>query len=271
VGAAAGFSEEQALRYIRQVTVREVSAVGQERLMASSAVVVGAGGLGSPALLYLAAAGVGRVGVIDSDVVDLTNLQRQIAHRTADVGRNKAESAAEAARALNPTVEVVAVAERVTASNVLDLLAGYDVVLDCTDNFAARYAVNDACVLLGTPLVTASVMRFYGQLTTVKPRVGPCLRCLVPVAPEPGTFPSCAQTGIIGPVAGALGSLQAVEALKVLLGLPDTLVGRMFVLDTLTFDARVLDVERDPGCAVCGEAPTILAPVDVGETCEGSR
>lgn len=266
-----GFTDEQALRYVRQVTVGEVGAAGQERLLGSSAVIVGAGGLGSPALLYLAAAGVGRIGVIDSDAVDLTNLQRQIAHRTADIGRNKAESATEAARALNPTVEVVPIAERLAAASALDLLSGYDVVLDCTDNFSTRYVVNDACVLLGVPLVSASIMRFYGQLMTVAPRTGPCLRCLLPEPPVAGSVPTCAQTGVIGPVAGTLGSLQAVEAIKVLLGLPGTLAGRLFVLDALTFDAQVLEIERDTGCAVCGDAPTILAPFDVGDTCEGSR
>jgi adenylyltransferase/sulfurtransferase len=267
----AGFTDEQAMRYARQVTVREVGAVGQERLLGSSAVIVGAGGLGCPALLYLAAAGVGRVAVIDPDVVDLTNLQRQIAHRTADIGRNKAESAADAARALNPTVEVVAVPTRLEAGNALELLRDYDVVLDCTDNFAARYVVNDTCVIGGLPLVTASIMRFYGQLTTVAPRSGPCLRCLLPEPPRPGEVPTCAQTGVIGPVAGALGSLQAVEAIKVLLGQPGTLVGRVFVLDTLSFDVEVLAIERDPGCPVCGDAPSILAPVDMGETCEGQH
>lgn len=242
--------------------------VGQERLFDASAVIVGAGGLGCPALLYLAAAGVGRIAVIDSDVVDLTNLQRQIAHRTSDVGRNKAVSAAEAALEINPTVEVVPIAERLTADNALDLLSGYEVVLDCTDNFSTRYVVNDASVILGTPLVTASIMRFYGQLTTVVPHVGPCLRCLIPDPPRPGSVPSCAQTGVIGPVAGAMGSLQAVEALKVMLRLPDTLDGRMLVLDTLTFDTQVLDIERNPECAVCGDAPTITVPVDIADTCD---
>ena len=265
----AGFTDEQALRYVRQVTVREVGAVGQERLLGSSAVIVGAGGLGPPALLYLAAAGVGRIAVIDSDTVDLTNLQRQIAHRTEDVGHNKAKSAAETARALNPTVEIGPYPDRLTAGNAIELLSGFDVILDCTDNFSTRYVVNDAAVILGTPLVTASIMRFYGQLTTVMPRVGPCLRCLVPEPPAPGSVPTCAQTGVIGPVAGALGSLQAVEAIKVLLGLEGTLVGRLFVLDALSFDPQVLEIERDPGCAVCGDSPTILTPVDAGETCEG--
>lgn len=262
-----GFTDEQALRYVRQVTVREIGAVGQERLLGSSALIVGAGGLGSPALLYLAAAGVGRIGVVDSDELDLTNLQRQIAHRTDDLGRNKAESAAEAARALNPTVTLESLPMRLDAANVLDLLRPYDVVLDCTDNFAARYLVNDAAVILGTPLVTASVMRFHGQLRTVVPRVGPCLRCLMPTPPAPGEVPTCAVSGIIGPVAGALGALQAVEAIKVLLGLEGTLVGRMFALDALTFEVQVLDVERNPGCPVCGDAPTIRTPQGIVEAC----
>jgi molybdopterin/thiamine biosynthesis adenylyltransferase len=266
-----GLTDEQVMRYIRQVTVPEVGVVGQERLLDSSAVIVGAGGLGSPALLYLAAAGVGRIGVIDSDVVDLTNLQRQIAHRTADLGRNKAESAAESARALNPTVEIVPEPVRLDASNALALLGGYDVVLDCTDNFVARYVINDASVILGTPLVTASVMRFYGQLTTVMPRVGACLRCVLPEPPKPGEVPTCAQTGVIGPLVGALGSLQAVEAIKVLLGKPGTLVGRMFVLDALAFDSEVLEIERDVRCPVCGDEPTITAPVEVGGTCGGQH
>jgi len=266
-----GFSDDEALRYLRQITVREIGAVGQERLLASSALVVGAGGLGSPALLYLAAAGVGRIGIVDSDMLDLTNLQRQIAHRTADLGRNKAISAADTARGLNPTVTIEPFAVRIEAANALDLIGGYDVVLDCTDNFAARYVVNDAAVIAGRPLVTASVMRFQGQMRTVLPRVGPCLRCLIPDPPAPGQIPTCAQTGIIGPLAGAMGALQAVEAIKVLLGLDGTLVGRMFALDALSFEPQLLEIERDPACPVCGDAPTILQPVDIGDTCEGER
>jgi adenylyltransferase/sulfurtransferase len=262
-----GFTDEQALRYVRQVTVREIGAVGQERLLGSSALIVGAGGLGSPALLYLAAAGVGRIGVVDSDELDMTNLQRQIAHRTSDLGRNKAKSAVEAARALNPSIELQAFPVRVSAANVLDLIRPFDVVLDCTDNFSTRYLVNDAAVILGTPLVSASVMRFHGQLRTVRPRLGPCLRCLMPVPPAPGEVPTCAQSGILGPVAGALGALQAVEAIKVLLELEGTLVGRMFALDALAFESQVLDIERDPACPVCGDAPTIVSPQDVAEAC----
>lgn len=251
-------TQDEPLRYLRQITIPEIGMAGQAQLGASSALVVGAGGLGSPALLYLAGAGVGRLGIVDSDAVDVTNLQRQIAHRTADVGRNKAASAAEAARALNPLIAVEEHGVRIDRANALDVLRGFDVVLDCVDNFEARYAINDAAVILGIPLVSASVMRFEGQLRTVAPGVGPCLRCLMPVAPEPGQVPTCAQTGIVGPLAGAFGAMQAIEAIKVLLGLPGTLVGRMFVLDSLSFEPQVLEIERDPGCPVCGDAPTIL-------------
>jgi molybdopterin/thiamine biosynthesis adenylyltransferase len=263
----AGFTDEQALRYARQINIPQVGAAGQERLLSSSALVVGAGGLGSPALLYLAAAGVGRIGVADADPVDLTNLQRQIAHGVEDIGRNKARSARDAMLAIDPGLDVVAFEERLTAANALDVLHGFDVVLDCTDNFPTRYLLNDACVLSGTPLVTAAVLRFYGQLTTVVPHDGPCMRCTLPEPPAPGSVPSCAQAGILGPVAGALGCLAAVEAIKVLLGLPDTLKGRLFVLDALAFEPSVMEIARDPGCPVCGERPTITALVDYEPSC----
>lgn len=263
----AGFTDEQALRYARQINIPQVGAAGQERLLSSSALVVGAGGLGSPALLYLAAAGVGRIGVADADPVDLTNLQRQIAHGVDDIGRNKARSARDAMLAIDPGLDVVAFEERLTAANALDVLRGFDVVLDCTDNFPTRYLLNDACVLSGTPLVTAAVLRFYGQLTTVVPHDGPCMRCALPEPPAPGSVPSCAQAGILGPVAGALGCLAAVEAIKVLLGLPDTLKGRLFVLDALAFEPSVMEIARDPDCPVCGERPTITTLVDYEPSC----
>lgn len=259
--------DEGSLRYLRQVTVREIGVVGQERLLHSSAVIVGAGGLGSPALLYLAAAGVGHIAVVDSDDLDITNLQRQIAHRTADLGTNKAGSAARTASELNPTVRIEALDARIDASNALELLRPYDIVLDCLDNFSARYVLNDSAVILDKPLVSASVMRFQGQLRTVIPRKGPCLRCLMPVPPTPGQVPTCAQSGIVGPVAGALGCLQAAEAIKVLLGLDGTLVTRMLALDVLSFECETLEIDRDPACPVCGEAPSILEPVDIPEAC----
>jgi len=263
----AGFTDEQALRYARQINIPDVGVAGQERLLSSSALVVGAGGLGSPALLYLTAAGVGRIGVVDADPVDLTNLQRQIAHGTADIGRGKAESARDAMHAIDPGIVVATYGERLTAANALQTIRRYDVVLDCTDNFPTRYLINDACVLLGTTLVTAAVIRFHGQLTTVRPHQGPCMRCLLPEPPAPGSVPSCAQAGVLGPVAGAMGCLQAVEAIKVLLGLPDTLVGRLFVLDALAFAPSIMEIERDPDCPVCGATPRITGLTDFEASC----
>ncbi len=261
------FSDDQVLRYARQITIPEIGVDGQERLLRSAAVVVGAGGLGSPALLYLAAAGVGRITVIDSDPVDLTNLQRQIAHATADIGRNKAASAADAMRAINPEVEVVAWEQRLEAANAVELLGGHGVVLDCTDNFTTRYLINDAAVMLDATLVTAAISRFYGQIMTIVPHRGPCYRCMFPEPPVAGSVPTCAQTGILGPVPGVMGSLQALEALKVLLGLDGTLEGRLFALDTRAFDVQLLEVRRDPGCPVCGELPTITVLEDIPGTC----
>jgi len=262
-----GFTDEAALRYARQINIPEIGVTGQERLLASSALVVGAGGLGSPALLYLTAAGVGRIGVVDPERVELTNLQRQIAHRASDVGRNKAESARDAMRAIDPDVEVTVFTDRLVAANALEVLRGWDVVLDCTDNFPARYLLNDACVMLGTTLVTAAVLRFFGQITTVVPRVGPCLRCVMPEPPAPGSVPTCAQAGIVGPVAGVFRCTQAIEAMKVLLGLPGILVGRTQVLDALTFETSVMEVARSASCPVCGDAPRITSLADLPGSC----
>jgi molybdopterin/thiamine biosynthesis adenylyltransferase len=261
------FTDEQALRYARQTNIPDVGVVGQERLLASSALVVGAGGLGSAAILYLAAAGVGRLGIADSEVVEMTNLQRQIAHGVADLGRNKAVSAAESVARIDPAIDVAVVEDRIVAANALATIEGWDVVLDCTDNFPARYLVNDACVMTGTTLVTAAVLRFYGQVMTVVPRRGPCMRCLLPDVPEPGTVPTCARAGILGPVAGAFGCLEAIEALKVLLGLDGTLEGRLLAIDSRTFEVEVLEAERDPGCPVCGDVPTIVELADAPGTC----
>jgi molybdopterin/thiamine biosynthesis adenylyltransferase len=260
-------TDDQVVRYARQITIPEIGVAGQERLLAASAVVVGAGGLGSPALLYLAGAGVGRITVIDSELVELTNLHRQISHTSADIGRNKAVSAAEKMRAINPDVEVVASSERLVAGSALQLLGGHGVVLDCTDNFATRYLINDACVLMGSTLVTAAISRFYGQVMTIVPRRGPCYRCMFPEPPAAGSVPTCAQTGILGPVPGAMGSLQALEALKVLLGLDGTLEGRLLAIDTRDFDVELLDVARDPACPVCGDVPSITTLVDIPGTC----
>lgn len=249
-------TEADIIRYGRQIIVPEVGGVGQERLLASHVVVVGAGGLGSPSLLYLAAAGVGHITVIDGDEVDETNLQRQIAHTTADLGVNKAESAAATMLAINPGIEVTVVPERVNAENIGALIADADLVLDGSDNFATRYLINDACVLAGKSLVEAAILRFHGQLFTIVPGVGPCYRCLFPAQPEPGSVPSCSQAGILGPVAGVMGSLQAAEALKLLLG-TETLTGRALFVDILSMDMRTMEVPRDTECPVCGDNPTI--------------
>jgi adenylyltransferase/sulfurtransferase len=246
-------SEEQVQRYSRHILLREVGGAGQERLLASSAVLVGAGGLGCPAGLYLAAAGVGRIGVIDSDAVDLTNLQRQIAHGTADVGRPKVESFREALGTLNPDVAVEAHGLRLTEENADGLLAGYDVVLDGSDNFETRYLVNDACRRTGRVLVSGAILRFEGQLTVFRPEPGrPCYRCLFPEPPGPDTAPKCSEAGVLGAVAGVVGTGMAVEALKVLLGVGEPLVGRLQVHDALQAGIRTVRYGPDPACELCG-------------------
>lgn len=246
-------------RYGRQIIVPGVGGEGQERLKNGSVLAVGAGGLGSPSLLYLAAAGVGRIGIIDADVVDVTNLQRQVAHTTADLGRNKAESAAETLRAINPLIEVVTYTERLDADNAPGILGGYAVIMDGTDNFPTRYLINDACVLLRKPLVTAAILRYSGQVTVVLPGKTACYRCLFPEPPSPGSVPSCSQAGILGPVAGVMGSIQALEAIKLLLGTLDTLAGRFVAFDFVSLESQVMELHRNESCAVCGNSPTITS------------
>lgn len=260
-------SEDQILRYSRQIIVPEVGGAGQEKLLGSSVIAVGGGGLGSPSLLYLAAAGVGRIGVVDADAVDLTNLQRQIAHTAEDVGVNKAASAAATMRAINPDIEVVTYEERLTSANALEILGGYDVIIDGTDNFPTRYLINDAAVMLGTPLVSAAILKWQGQIMTIVPGEGPCYRCLFPEPPPAGSVPNCSQAGILGPVAGVLGSLQAVEVLKLLLGIETTLKGRTFMIDLLSLEARDLPIAKSAACPVCGEAPAITELLDYEQTC----
>lgn len=254
----AELTEDEIARYGRQIIVPGVGGGGQERLKGGSVLVVGAGGLGSPALLYLAAAGVGKIGIVDSDEVDVSNLQRQVAHATADVGLNKAHSAADTLRAINPGIEIEEYQLRLGPENAQTVLEGYDVVLDGTDNFPTRYLVNDACVMLGKPLVTAAILRYSGQITTIVPGTGPCYRCVFPDPPQPGAVPSCAQAGILGPVAGVMGSLQALEAIKVLLGTEEVLAGRYLSFDFRSMESHEMKVERDPACPACGDSPTIL-------------
>ncbi len=253
-------SDAQLMRYARHVVLDEVGEEGQIRLLGSSALVIGAGGLGSPVLMYLAAAGVGRLGVVDFDTVDISNLQRQIVHGTEDVGRPKVESARDRLRAVNPEIAVTVHPDRLDAENAAELIAAYDLVVDGSDNFDTRYLVNDACFLARRPLVSAALLRFEGQITTIKayePGNNPCYRCLFPNPPAPDAVPRCEQAGIFGAVAGVMGTLQATEVLKELLGLGRSLSGRLLIYDALGADIRSLAVVRDPDCALCGDSPRI--------------
>ncbi len=247
-------SAEQKLRYSRHLLIPEVGSAGQARLLGSKGLLIGAGGLGSPASLYLAAAGVGTIGIVDFDVVDVSNLQRQILHTTDRVGERKTESARRSINALNPDIIVVAHEEMLVAENVERIIAGYDVILDGTDTFETRYVLNDAAVAAGIPVVHASVFRFEGQLTTFIPYEGPCYRCLYPTPPPPELAPGCSVAGVLGVVPGILGLLQANEALKILLGIGQTLAGRLLLFDALETEFTELKLRRDPNCPVCSDA-----------------
>ncbi|MDR0621860.1 MAG: molybdopterin-synthase adenylyltransferase MoeB [Deltaproteobacteria bacterium] len=256
------FTDQQLERYSRHIILKEFGTKGQKKLMAAKALIVGAGGLGSPAAMYLAAAGVGTIGLADGDVVDLSNLQRQILHSTADVGKAKVESGAETIAALNPEVNVNLHRGPVKADNVLDLIAGYDFVLDGTDNFPAKFLINDACVLSQKPFSHAGIIRFQGQLTTYLPGQGPCYRCIFLKPPPPEAVPTCRQAGVIGAMAGVIGCLQALEAIKCLTGMGQPLTGALLVFDALTMDFRKIKVPSRPSCPVCGQNPTITEPQD---------
>jgi adenylyltransferase/sulfurtransferase len=258
---------EQKARYARHILLPQVGLEGQRRLANARVLVVGAGGLGSPALMYLAAAGVGTIGVVDDDVVEASNLQRQVVHGVADVGRPKTESAAETVAAINPLVTVVRHDLRLTSDNALEILADYDLVLDGADNFATRYLVNDACVLLGLPHVWGSIYRFDGQVSVWFAGVGPCYRCVFPDPPPPDAVPSCATGGVLGVLCAAIGSVQVAEAVKLITGQGDPLVGRLLVHDSLRQTWDSLTVRADPQCPVCGESPTVTALVDYDDFC----
>ncbi len=258
---------EQLERYKRHLLLDGVGPEGQEKLLDSSVLLVGAGGLGCPAALYLAAAGVGCLGLVDFDRVDASNLQRQVLYDSADVGRPKLEAAAERISALNPDVAVRAIDAKLDASNARDILAGFDVVLDGTDTFPSRYLTSDLCVWLGKPLVYGSVMRFEGQVSVFDARHGPCYRCLFPEPPPPELAPNCAEAGVLGVLPGVVGLLQATETLKLLLGIGESLVGRLLVYDALAMEFRRFRVPKDPACPVCGERPTITAPIDYVAFC----
>jgi sulfur-carrier protein adenylyltransferase/sulfurtransferase len=253
-------------RYSRQIVLEEMGVEGQARLLESKALIIGAGGLGSPTALYLAAAGVGTLGIVDGDQVDLTNLHRQILHSTSALGRPKTESARRALGELNPDVTVVPYQTVLTSANAFEILAPYDVVINGSDNFPTRYLVNDACVLLGKPLVDASILKWEGQATTFLPGRG-CYRCLFPTPPPPGAVPSCAEGGILGALCGYFGSRQALETLKVLLGVGETLANRLLIFDALEGETRVVRWSRNPQCPVCGDQPTIHALIDYEQFC----
>lgn len=256
------FTEDQLQRYSRHIILKEIGGAGQAKLMASRVLVVGAGGLGSPLLLYLAAAGIGTIGIIDDDHVELSNLQRQIVHSTGRIGVSKVDSAAEALLALNPDVRIERHRLRIDASNAFNLIGKYDIVADGSDNFATRYLVNDACHLMGKTLVSAAIVQWDGQLTSFKPHVpgdNPCYRCLYPAPPAPGLSPTCASAGIVGALAGTLGSLQATEVVKELLGIGDSLSGQLLLYDALGATFRKIRFHRRLDCSLCGTAPSITS------------
>ena len=252
-------NDNQFKRYARHLILDEVGEEGQEKLLAARVLVIGAGGLGSPLLMYLAAAGIGTLGVVDNDTVDLTNLQRQIVHSTANVGRSKVKSALESLAAINPEVRVTPHALRLTEANAAELIGEYDLVCDGSDNFATRFLLNDACYFGRKPLVAASLLRFEGQLSTFKAYDGKtaCYRCLFREPPPPDLIPRCEEAGILGSVAGVLGTLQATETIKEILGLGRSLAGRLLIYDALEGTTRTINVPRDPACPLCGTAPTI--------------
>ena len=260
-------SNEEILRYSRHLIMPEVGMEGQQKLKAARVLCIGAGGLGSPLALYLAAAGVGTLGMVDFDVVDLTNLQRQIIHTEADVGRLKLDSAEEKVKAINPLVDVRKFETRLTSANALDIFKDFDIIADGTDNFPTRYLVNDACVLTGKPNVYASIFRFEGQASVFATEEGPCYRCLYPEPPPPGRVPSCAEGGVLGILPGLLGIIQATEVLKLILGSGEPLIGRLLLVDALAMKFRELRLRKDKNCPVCGENPTIHELIDYNEFC----
>lgn len=260
-------STDEIARYSRHLILPEFGMEGQKKLKASSVLLVGTGGLGSPAAMYLAAAGVGRIGIVDYDVVDESNLQRQVIHGQSTVGEKKVESAKKRLKDINPLVEVNTYDTLITSENVLEIVRDYDVVADGTDNFPTRYLINDACVILNKPNVYASIFRFEGQLTVFHQDDGPCYRCLYPEPPPPGLVPSCAEGGVIGILPGILGVLQATEVVKIITGLGETMNGRLLTFDSLSMKFKELKLRRDHDCAVCGDSPTVTEPIDYVQFC----
>jgi adenylyltransferase/sulfurtransferase len=267
VEPAESLTTDEVRRYSRHLIIPDVAMTGQKRLKNAKVLVVGAGGLGSPALMYLAAAGVGTLGIVEFDTVDESNLQRQIIHGQRDIGRLKAESAAESVREINPYVNVVIHNVALSNDNVFEIFEPYDLIVDGTDNFATRYMVNDAAVLLGKPYVWGSIYRFDGQASVFWAEHGPCYRCLYPEPPPPGMVPSCAEGGVLGVLCASIGSIQVTEAIKVLTGVGEPLVGSLIVYDALEMSYRKIKVRKDPNCALCGEHPTITGLIDYEEFC----
>ncbi|MFN8523144.1 MAG: molybdopterin-synthase adenylyltransferase MoeB [Chloroflexota bacterium] len=262
------FTPEQAVRYSRHVILPEIGGVGQRKLLNAKVVLIGAGGLGSPTALYLAAAGVGTLGIVDFDVVDLSNLHRQIIHGHANIGRRKVESASDRIADVNPDVKVVVHEAAITSENAMDILGGYDIVVNGSDNFATRYLVNDAAYLLGKPLVDGSIFRFEGQATVFMPGKG-CYRCLFPSPPPPGAVPSCAEAGVLGALPGMIGVIQATETVKLILSLGEPLVNRLLLYDAMDMSFREVKIRRDPECPLCGDEPSIGALIDYEAFCGG--
>ena len=261
------FTPEQITRYARHFTLPEVGEKGQAKLLDAKVLCIGAGGLGSPAAFYLAAAGVGTIGLIDHDVVDLSNLQRQILHTNDRVGMPKVESAQKTLNALNPEIKIIPLNERLSSENVLRIIKDFDIVVNGCDNFPTRYLINDACVMAKKPLVDGSIFQFEGQATVFYPDRGPCYRCLFPEPPPPGAAPSCAEAGVLGVLPGLVGSVQALETIKLILDAGRPLIGRMMHFDTLSGEVRVLKLRRDPNCLVCSDHPTITELIDYEEFC----
>jgi thiazole biosynthesis adenylyltransferase ThiF len=265
------FTEEQIKRYARHIILPEVGGKGQEKLLNSKVLVIGAGGLGSPAILYLAAAGVGTIGIVDFDVVDFSNLQRQVIHNTERVGTPKVESAKKTVEMLNPDVKVITYNTRISKENIMDIIKDYDVVLDGTDNFPTRFLINDACYFAGKPLVSAAMLRFEGQVSVFDFRVkeqSPCYRCLFPEPPPPGLVPSCQEAGILGSIGGIMGCIQATEAIKLILGIGEPLVGKLLIMDALSMDFRKVKLRKDPNCPLCGEKPVIKGLIEYEQVCD---
>ncbi len=267
VEPADSLSVDEVRRYSRHLIIPDVGMTGQKRLKNAKVLCVGAGGLGSPALMYLAAAGVGTLGIVEFDVVDESNLQRQIIHGQSDIGRPKAESARDSVLEINPYVQVNLHADRLDSSNVFELFSQYDLIVDGTDNFATRYLVNDACVLLGKPYVWGSIYRFDGQASVFWAEHGPCYRCLYPEPPPPGMVPSCAEGGVLGVLCASIGSIQVTEAIKLLTGVGETLLGRLMVYDALEMTYRQVRIRKDPNCAVCGDHATVTELIDYEAFC----